>query len=462
MGSTQPPALRPRLLFVDDDENLLPVIQRFAEHLGFEVEYRSNGREALACLPTLKPDVAIVDFQMPDLNGIDVLKAVRAADPGCQVILMTGYANVDTAIEAVKAGALDYLSKPFDPDRLRSLLVGVLESRQDREHLLQADAEMAERIDFHGMIGRGPEMQDLFAAIRRLAPHVRTVLITGETGTGKELVARALHLEGRRRARRFVTVNCSAVVETLFESELFGHVRGSFTGATDNKVGLFEHAEGGTLFLDEIGDLPRLLQPKLLRAVELGEIQRVGSLETRAVDVSVIAATNRDLRVEVAAGRFRDDLFYRLSTIEIRLPALRERREDIPLLAASFIREFAQRFDRSISGLTQGAERLLQQANWPGNIRELRSVLERAALHTSGGMLTERELTAALAGRAGQPRADTVAETGPDPDLLSTAQRDQIRRVLQEADGNKAAAAKLLGISRRSLYRWLERLDLTV
>jgi transcriptional regulator with GAF, ATPase, and Fis domain len=288
------------------------------------------------------------------------------------------------------------------------------------------------------------------------------VLVDGETGTGKELVAKALHRLGPRQNRRFITVNCSAVVETLFESELFGHVRGAFTGATETKVGMFEHADGGTLFLDEAGELPLPLQAKLLRAVEDGEVQRVGSLESRKVDVHVIAATNRDLRAESAAGRFRADLFYRLSIIEIHLAPLRERREDVPYLTARFVRECAERLKRPITGVTLAAERVLQQASWPGNIRELRNVIERACILSGNKILSERDLLNALAstygaeGESGRqlPLPDRVA----DPHAFSTAQREHIERVLRQVEGNKSAAAKLLGMSRRSLYRWLERL----
>jgi len=451
----------PTLLVVDDDESILPIIDRFARRLGFVVEYRNNGNEALRALPALKPDVALVDLQMPELSGIDVLRAVRAADPECQVILMTGNATLDSAIEAVKAGALDYLTKPFDFDRLGGLLTGVRDRIQHREHVMQADVSAVPQFVFHGMIGRSPVMEQLFDSIRRLAPHVRTVLISGETGTGKELVAKAIHALGPRRDRRFLTVNCSAVVEALFESELFGHVRGAFTGATDTKVGVFEHAAGGTLFLDEAGELPLTLQAKLLRAVEQGEIQRVGSLDTRRADVVVIAATNRDLRVDAGAGRFRSDLYYRLSILEIRLPPLRDRREDIPYLTAAFVKECAARLQRPITGLTASAERLLQHAPWPGNVRELRNVIERACIMCDGRMLTERELVPAISAPFDcRAQAPAQPESAEEPLLLSTAQRDQIRRAIKETGGNKAAAAKLLGVSRRSLYRWLDRLNL--
>ena len=456
-----------RLLIVDDDPVIPVIVERFARKLGFAVTSHGSGPDALAALSNLKPDVALVDLRMPELSGIDVLKAVRAAEPECQVILMTGNATVETAIEAVKAGALDYLTKPLDFDRLRTLLVEVRDGIQRREQMMEVDAAVARQFEFHGMIGRSPAMQDLFDSVRRLAPHVHTVLITGETGTGKELVAKALHAAGPRQARRFTTLNCSAVVETLFESELFGHVRGAFTGASDTKVGMFEHADGGTLFLDEAGELPLAMQAKLLRAVEYGEVQRVGSLENRKVDVHVIAATNRDLRAESAVGRFRLDLFYRLSIIEIHLVPLRERAEDIPYLTARFVRECAERLNRPITGVAPSAERLLQQTRWPGNIRELRNVIERACIVSENRILSERDFQAALAPQRAAlehvvaPVLVAAVPQPPDDPHLSSAQRGHIERVLRQARGNKAAAAKLLGISRRSLYRWIDRLHLS-
>jgi DNA-binding NtrC family response regulator len=453
------------LLAIDDEPGVLGFIERFAQRYGVRVVSRTDVRAALAEVPALKPDAVIVDLRMPHLSGLDVLRAIRDIDAACQIILMTAHASVDTAIEAVRLGALDYLSKPFDQERLGGLLNGISKRVERRERLLEVDAEVARRFGFCGMLGRGPAMQELFDGIRRFAPHVRTVLVTGETGTGKELVARALHKLGTRSDRRYVTVNCSAVVETLFESELFGHQRGAFTGAIDTKVGLFEHADKGTLFLDEIGELPLPIQAKLLRAVEHGEVQRVGSHDARHVDVAVIAATNRDLRADAAAGRFRSDLYYRLSAMEVRIVPLRERREDIPYLAAAFIREVTERLKRPLTGMSTTAERTLQQAQWPGNVRELRNVIERACLLSDGKMLTERDMLAAMS-----PSADTRSRpwgsapspsvTALDPEYLNNAQRAQVEQALREAGGNKAAAARLLRISRRSMYRWLERLDL--
>ncbi len=451
-------AARPRLIVIDDDPAVLPLIERFARSCRFDVRAYLSAREALAALPDLHPDAALVDLQMPELSGIDVLKEIGATEPDCQVILMTGDATVDTAIEAVKAGALDYLSKPLDFDRLKALLDAVSESRKRRERLLSAEAAVAAQIEFHGILGRGAIMQQLFANIRRLAPHARTVLITGETGTGKELVARALHAEGSRRAKRFLTINCAAVVDTLFESELFGHARGAFTGATDAKVGMFEHANHGTLFLDEIGDLPAALQPKLLRAIEHGEIQRVGSLESKHVDVRVIAATNRDLLAQSTDGPFRSDLYYRLSVVELRLPPLRERLGDIPYLTAAFIRELSARLGRPIAGLTPEAEQLLTGFHWPGNIRELRNTIERACMLSTRPVLSERDIQSAMSRPASPvPHADRTPST-----TLESAQKERIEKILRETGGNKAAAAKRLGVSRRSMYRYLERFDLKV
>ncbi len=443
-------------MVVDDDPEILAVLDRFASQFGFDVVRRSGGREALASLTETRADVLLVDVQMNDVGGLDVLRTLRGRDPDCPVILMTGHPSVDNAMEAVKLGALDYLSKPIDFDRLGNLLRAVTASMERRERLLDADADLARQFEFHGMIGRGPAMQELFDTIRRLAPHVRTVLVTGETGTGKELVARALHALAAGPDSRLVTVNCSAVVETLFESELFGHVRGAFTGAADHKVGLFEHADGGTLFLDEVGELPLALQAKLLRAVELGEVHRVGSLERRKVDVRIIAATNRDLRGEVATGRFRGDLFYRLAVIEIRIIPLRERQEDIPYLSAAFLRACAARLKKTLNGFTPAAERVLQGAAWPGNIRELRNVIERACILSDGRILSEREITTAMS-TATQHNVVvlTAGSSDEDPNLLSNAQRDHVERVVSQAGGNKTAAARMLGISRRSVYRRL-------
>jgi len=454
---------KPLLVIVDDEQGILDLIQRFAERTGYDVVTYSNGREAIAQMQTVKADLVMVDLRMPEVGGLDVLRAIRDSDPRCQAVLMTGYASVETAVEAIKLGASDYLSKPLDFGRLEQLLTGVRDELERRRSLLAIETDVARRLEFCGMIGRGPAMQELFGMIRRLAPHVRTALVTGETGTGKELVARALHRMGPRRDRRFVTVNSSAVVETLFESELFGHTRGAFTGATENKPGLFELADNGTLFLDEIGELPTTVQAKLLRVLELGEVHRVGSLEPRRVNVHVIAATNRDLRAEVAAGRFRSDLYYRLNIVEVKLPPLRERREDIPYLTAAFVRETAERLQKTLLGLTPGAERLLGAAAWDGNVRELKNVMERACILADSEFVTERELAVSMPAvtyTPGRQAAAPAADATPANDLLVNVEREHIQRALMRTNGNKKAAARILGLSRRALYRRLERLDL--
>lgn len=453
----------PVLLVVDDEPAVAALIDRFARAAGFVVTARNGGRTAIDELPRIKPAVALVDLQMPAVNGLQVLRAMREADPQCQVILMTAHATVDTAIEAVKLGAVDYLTKPFDFERLGALLTSVREEIARREMLLDRDRDLAKRLEFCGMIGRSAVMQELFALIRRVAPHLRTALISGETGTGKELAAHALHKLGPRSSRRFQAINCSAIVDTLVESELFGHVRGAFTGAVDAKPGLFERADGGTLFLDEIGELPLPAQAKLLRVLETGEVQRVGGADAKRVDVRVVAATNRNLRAEAAAGRFRSDLFYRLNIIEIVLPPLRERREDIPYLTAAFVQEFAGRFGKTLTGVSPAAERALTTAPWRGNVRELRNTLERACMLTDGKVLVEREVLACLTREDDAAPAVTThmpLADGTNSQLLEDAERAHIQRVLAELGGNKQAAAARLGVSRRALYRRLDRLGL--
>ena len=299
---------RPVLLVVDDEPGIVRIVERAARAGGFEVVTRAGGESLLAELQTLRADAALVDLRIPGTTGMEVLRAIRERDPACQVILMTGHGSIESAVEAVKLGALDYLTKPLDLERIADVLTTVRQTIERRRRLMAADTDLAHRFEFFGMVGRSPAMQDLFDLIRRLAPHVRVALVTGETGTGKELVAEALHKVGPRRNKRFVALNCSAIAETLFESELFGHVRGAFTGAGEAKPGLFESADGGTLFLDEIGEMPIAMQSKLLRVVESGEVRRIGAPDARLVDVQVIAATNRNLKVEASEGRFRQDL----------------------------------------------------------------------------------------------------------------------------------------------------------
>jgi DNA-binding NtrC family response regulator len=456
---------RPHVLVVDDDPDIRDVVTAFAQRTGFNVTACADGRQAIDLLRTLNADLAIVDLRMPEIGGLDVLRAIRRAVPACQTILMTGFESVGTAVEAVKLGALDYLVKPLDFDRVRQLLQDVHDEIERRRSLLSMDGDMAQRFQFEGMIGRSAVMQQLFNLIRRLAPHVRTALITGETGTGKELVARALHRLGPRRDKRFVVVNCSAVVETLFESELFGHARGAFTGATDHKAGLFEVADGGTLFLDEVGELPLSVQAKLLRALESGDVHRVGSLEPRRVNVHVIAATNRNFPAEIAAGRFRSDLFYRLSIVEVAVPPLRERREDIPYLIAAFVRECSGRLGTPLQGLSIAAERLLVSSAWAGNVRELRNIIERACILADGELITEQELERCLPAAPARPSSqaaqqiEAAIDAAPAPEVLDAVERRHIQDALRKTGGNKKAAASLLGLSRRALYRRLERLE---
>jgi two-component system response regulator AtoC len=443
---------RPVLLVVDDEPVVGAVVKRLADPIGFEVLVFATAADALATLSRQGADMAFVDLRMPDISGIDLLRQIREAVPACEVVLMSGFGTIDSAVEAVKLGARDYLSKPLDFQRVSALLKDVRDAAARRRRLLKIESRVARELEFHGMLGRSAAMQEVFSLIRRLAPHVRTVLITGETGTGKELVAHALHRQGPRRAKRFVTVNCAAMVETLFESELFGHVRGAFTGATDHKQGLFEAADGGTLFLDEIGELPLSLQAKLLRVLEDGAVQRVGATETHQVDTCVFAATNRDLTQDVATGRFRSDLLFRLNAVEVALPPLRNRREDIPYLTSAFVADCARRLKKPVLGVTAAAEKILASRAWDGNIRELRNTIERGCMLAETPYLTDRDVTRAPVARRPIPGAGPLVESGDE--------RERLVDLLRTVSGNKQAAARSLGISRRAFYRRLERYGL--
>jgi two-component system response regulator HydG len=433
---------------------VLDVVGRFARGAGFDPVPCPGGAEAIAYLGRRRADVAVIDLRMPDVDGLEVVRAIRDTDPDCQVVLMSGAATIDSAVEAARLGAIEYLTKPFDFDRLGVLLRTIKDEMAQRRRLLAAEKDAVPSVEFCGMVGRSPVMQRLFALVKRLAPHIRTVLITGETGVGKDLVAQALHACGPRRQARFVPLNCSAITETLFENQLFGHAKGAFTGAIDIVAGVLEAADGGTLFLDEVGELPLAVQAKLLRVLETGDVRRVGAVGARHVNVHIVAATNRDLRQEVERGRFRADLFYRLAVAEIEVPALRDRREDIPYLTAAFIRQMSGSVGQTLVGTTPGAERRLVEAPWLGNVRELRNTIERACILATGEFITERELCGSLvlSGGAHAP-ARRAADAAPLPEV----ERQRIVEAMQHTGGNKMSAARRLGLSRRALYRRLER-----
>ena len=386
------------------------------------------------------------------MNGMEVLEKIQQSAPEIDVILITAHYSTESAVEAIRKGASDYLEKPISVSVLRQRLGKFIDQAQRRQMALKLDSELVRTHQFQGMVGRSPAMLQVFARINRIAPHFRTVLITGATGTGKELAAGALHRLSPAAPGPFAVCNSSAVVETLFESELFGHVKGAFTGATQNKIGLVECADGGTLFLDEVGDMPLETQTKLLRVLENREYQRVGSTIVRKVNVRVVAATNRDLHELIARSLFREDLYYRLSTVEARLPALKERMEDLPLLERYFLEQLADQLGKSIRGITPRAQLVLSRHSWPGNVRELKSALESACMTMESDTIDVLDLPEYL---RHEPRGRPAAEAEEMPSLAEIERR-HVLRVLESVDGNKLRAAKILGINRATVYRILD------
>lgn len=410
----------------------------------------SDAEAGLELFLRARPDVVLLDLVLPKMNGMELLDRMVAADPGANVILMAAHYSTDSAVEAIQKGACDYLTKPLDITKLRNRISVLLADAEKRKRALHLDHALIETFQLEGMIGRSPVMLDTFAKIRRVAPHFQTVLVTGATGTGKELVAQALHRLSPYGSGPFVICNCSALVETLLESELFGYVRGAFTGATQDKIGLFEHASGGTVFLDEIGELSPPAQAKLLRVLQQKEVQRVGSPVTRAVDVRVIGATNRQLRAMVADGQFREDLYYRLSMVEIPLPRLLERKEDLPLLQKHFVNKFATQYRKKIDGITRRAQRRMAAYAWPGNVRELENVIGNAAMMTEGNTIDMGDLPEPLRGLSGNNTALDDATLS-----MEEVQTRHLLHVLERVDGNKTRAAEILGISRATVYKIL-------
>ncbi len=439
-----------RLVAIDDDPQCLELIAESLEQPGLVIHTCSDSEEGLKLVFRERPHIVLVDMVMPKLGGMQVVEKLSEADPSIDVILMTAHYSTDSAVEAIQKGACDYITKPISITTLRERVEKLIAEVRRRQRAGQLERELAQESRLEGMVGRSPLLVEVFARIRRVAPHFRTALLLGPTGSGKELAARALHSLSPAAAGPFVACNCSAVTETLFESELFGYVRGAFTGAHRDKLGLFEYANGGTLLLDEIGDMPLTTQGKLLRVLQNQEVQRVGSPATRKVDVRVVASTNRDLAELMARREFREDLYYRLSMIEIRLPALSERKEDLPLLVRHFIDRFAAQYQKPVRGITRRAEAVLARYHWPGNVRELENAIGDAAMNVDGDTIDVRDLPARLRSQTAQP----LEQDG----MLSLAdlERRHARRVLERCGGNKVRAAEVLGISRATLYRLLE------
>jgi len=447
---------RSKVLVVEDDPEMLAMVCEHLEAEGYGAVGAGRGADAITRLRSAEFDVVLTDLKMPDVNGMEVLRVARESRPDVPVILVTAFGTIETAIQAIRQGAYDYVTKPFALEEI-SLLVGrALEDRRLRAENVSLRRELEGRYRFESLLGKSPAMQAVFALIRQAAPGEVNVLITGESGTGKELVARALHHNSARAARPFVPVNCAAMPAGLLESELFGHVKGAFTGAVSTRKGLIREAEGGTLFLDEIGDMAPELQAKLLRAIEDRAVRPVGRDDAVPVDLRLVAATNKDLPARIQEGSFREDLYYRLAVIPIHLPPLRERREDIPLLAEHFLRRAAAGSGKAIQGFTPEAMAALHRHPWPGNVRELENVVERAVTLTAAEQVSPEAL---------------LLETSPVPApgaLLAQAARrptiegltaEYVTLVLREVGGDKAKAAEILGISKRTLYRWERQLE---
>jgi two-component system response regulator AtoC len=440
-----------RILIVDDEENIRLVLRTLLRRHGYEVEAAASGEEALPLVDSFGPDVVLADVRMPKMGGLDLLATLRAKGHDATVIVMSAYGNIDQAIDAMKAGAYDYIQKPFKNDEV----VLALKKAEERETLRRENRALREEIRkesrYEDILAKSQKMQDIFRTITKIADYKTTVLVTGESGVGKELVARAIHRRSSRRGGPFVAVNCGAIPENLLESELFGHKKGAFTDAVNDRKGLFEDASTGTLFLDEIGELPLGLQVKLLRVLEDELIRRLGETRDIKVDVRIIAATHRDLHAETKAGRFREDLFYRLNVLPIHIPPLRDRREDIPLLIEHFVARNNTRLRSNIVGIESEARRLLFEYAWPGNVRELENTIERAMVLAEGDQIVVTDLPERV--REAQDPVQMQLASGELSVKKTTRVIEEIliRRALQKTRGNRTRAAELLEISHRAL-----------
>jgi len=457
----------PHVLIVDDELNIRRVLAAMLKREGYEVTTAADGEQALSALHKTPVHVVVADLVMPRMGGMELLQRVSSDFPDVPVIVITAHGTVDSAVQALKAGAFDFITKPFEQEELKKVIAKATRAHELERQNLHAGGERAP------LVGQSPGMRQIFDIVARVADSPSTILITGESGTGKELVARAIHRGSTRRDKPLIKVNCAAIPKDLVESELFGYEKGAFTGAVGSKPGRFELADGGTLFLDEIGEVPVEMQVKLLRALQESEFERVGGIKTLKVDVRLVAATNRDLKALIAEGRFREDLYYRLAVVPIALPALRERREDIPLLVEHFVEKYNRRLGKKVERLDDEAMQLLQAYAWPGNIRELENLMERSVLFADGPVIAAAALPDVL--REKEPAGPPIAGVGPLGSLAAPSgasmkeivrqaqaelERELIARALEETGGNVTRAAKRLQISRKSLQVKMKELGL--
>jgi len=444
------------ILVVDDDRAHRTMLRTLLDGWGFSVEEADDGARAIERVQEKSYDLVLMDVRMVELSGLEALPEIKKFNPAIPIIIMTAYSSVDTAVEALKKGAYDYLSKPLDFDELKL----AIERAMDHSRLKEENRALKERLgsgfNTGDIIGRSRVMLELLETVSLVAPTEATVLITGESGTGKELIASAIHLNSPRREKPFIQVNCAAITETLLESELFGHERGAFTGADRRREGRFRLAHGGSIFLDEVSEMSVAMQAKLLRVLQEKEIQRVGGEEVLKVDVRVMAATNKDLKKEIEAGRFREDLYYRLNVVTLAVPALKERREDIPLLAQHFLETFAEKNRKHIKGFTPQAMDRLVRYNWPGNVRELMNAIERGVILCRGEYIAENDFPLSLR-QAEVPELEQVRDGLPADLPLEEVEKVTILNTLESAGGNKSETARRLGITRRTLHKKLKK-----
>ena len=445
------------VLVVDDELEMRTLLQDVLQDEGLRVTVAANGSEALKQLGEEYYAVVLTDLRMQEMQGIDLLREIKRTYPDINVIVMTAFGSVDTAIEAMKEGAYDYLTKPVKNEELLRVANRAVREAALRREVTLLRREVLKEYSFHQILGKSKPMREVFDLIRRIADSVTNVLITGESGTGKELVAKAIHYNSDRRDAPFVPVNCAAIPDLLLESELFGHLKGAFTDAKADKRGLFEEAQKGTLFLDEISELPVMLQSKLLRAIQEREVRRVGATRSVSVDVRIIAATNVNLAEAIKAKQFREDLYYRLNVIEMRLPPLRERKEDIPLLVEAFLRRCAETRRKGVKGMTESALALLIDYHWPGNVRELENVIERAVTLTLQDQIISDDLPSTIQGPRGDRRL--IDEATERTRSLGEVEHEYILRIMDKTGGNKYQAAQILGIDRKTLYRKLDEIE---